>query len=352
MRKTRKWLVALAAALSLSVVAAACGGNDEGGGGTGATGATAATGSQDLTGTITISGSSTVLPISSLVAELFNQEVAPNVSISVDGPGTGDGFVLFCNGETDISDASRPIEQEEMDACAKAGIDYVELAVAYDGITVMTNPENADVTCLNNGDLYALFGPESTGIDTWNGADSLAKKVGGTDGFPSAPLEITAPGQESGTYDAFIDLSGIEDTALEQGVPEDEAASLRTDYTSSPDDNVIIKAMEGSPSSLGFVGFAYAEQAGDRIKEIEVDGGSGCITPTRETIADGSYPLSRTLYIYVNKAKIAENPAVTAFVDYYVTDTGIIDAVQQAGYVELPTDQIDATRSTWQSAAG
>ena len=350
MTRSKKRLAAFAAIVSLSVVAAACGGNDDGGGGT--TDATGASGGQELTGTITISGSSTVLPISSLVAELFNQEVAPNVSISVDGPGTGDGFVLFCQGQTDISDASRPIEQEEMDACSKAGIDYVELAIGYDGITVMTNPQNADVTCLNKGDLYALFGPESDGIDTWNGADSLAKKVGGTDGFPNAPLEITAPGQESGTYDAFIDLSGIEDTALSQGVPEDKAASLRTDYTSSPDDNVIIQAMEGSPSPLGFVGFAYAEQASDQIKQIEIDGGSGCIGPTIETIADQSYPLSRTLYIYVNKAKIAENPAVKAFVDYYVSDTGVVEAVQQAGYVDLPTDQIEATRSTWQSTAG
>jgi phosphate transport system substrate-binding protein len=349
MTKRRKWLVVFAAALSLSVVAAACGGSGDNGDNGGATGAS---GSQDLTGTIAVSGSSTVLPISSLVAELFNQEVAPNVSISVDGPGTGDGFVLFCNGETDISDASRPIEQEEADACAKSGIDYVELAIAYDGITVMTNPQNADVTCLNTGDLYALFGPESTGIDTWNGADSLAQQVGGTGNFPDAPLEITAPGQESGTYDAFIDLAGIEDMALSQGVPEDKAASLRSDYTSSPDDNVIIQAMEGSPSALGFTGFAYAEQAADQVKEIEIDGGSGCVAPSRETIADQSYPLSRTLYIYVNKAKITENPAVKAFVDYYLSDTGIVEAVQQAGYVDLPTDQIDATRSTWQSAAG
>ena len=159
-----------------------------------------------------MSGSSTVLPISNLVAELFAGQ-NPDVQVSVDGPGTGDGFVLFCKGETDISDASRPIEDDEKAACADAGIDYVELAVAFDGITVMTNPENSAVSCLNSGDLYALFGPQSEGIDTWNGADSLAKKVGGNGGFPDAPLEITAPGAESGTYDAFIELSGISDIA-------------------------------------------------------------------------------------------------------------------------------------------
>jgi len=347
MRNRRKWLTILAALAALSLAAAACG--DDDGDTTGTTGGASGTTAEDLTGTITISGSSTVQPITSLVAELFNEDVSDGVAFTVDGPGTSDGFVLFCDGETDIQDASRPIEQEEIDACSANGVEYIELAVAFDGITVMTNPANADVTCLNNGDLYALFGPESDGIDTWDGADSLAKKVGGTDGFPSAPLEITAPGEESGTYDAFIDLSGIEDIALEQGVPEDEAAALRTDYQASPDDNVIISAMEGSDSPLGFVGFAFAEGAGDQVKILEVDGGDGCVAPSRDTIADASYPLSRTLYIYVNKGKLAESPALQAYVDYYVTDTGLVEAVTGTGYVELPADQIEATRTTWEA---
>jgi phosphate transport system substrate-binding protein len=347
MGKRRKGLLVLATVAALALVAAACGGDDDGNGSTGGGGATS---NENLSGTITISGSSTVLPISSLVAELFNEDVSSNVSISVDGPGTGDGFVLFCDGETDISDASRPIEQEEADACASNGIEYVELAVAFDGITVMTNPANGDVTCLDKGDLYALFGPESDGIDTWNGADQLAQQVGGKGGLPDAPLEITAPGTESGTYDAFIELSGIEETALSQGVPEDEAASLRTDYHSSPDDNVIITAMEGSDTPLGFVGFAYAEGAADQVKVLQVDGGDGCVAPSRDTIADASYPLSRTLYIYVNKAKISD-PAIKAFVDYYLSDNGIKTAVEQTGYVDLPDDQISSTRSTWDSAA-
>jgi len=347
MRNRRKWLTILAAVAALSLVAAACGDDDgsETGGTGGATGSTA----EDLTGTITISGSSTVQPITSLVAELFHEDVSPDVGMSVDGPGTSDGFVLFCDGETDIQDASRQIEPEEVKACEQNGVEYVELAVAFDGITVMTNPANGDVSCLNNGDLYALFGPESNGIDTWDGADSLANEVGGTDGFPSAPLEITAPGEESGTYDAFIELSGIEDIALEQGLSEDEAAALRTDYQSSPDDNVIISAMEGSDSPLGFVGFAFAESAGDQVKILEVDGGDGCVAPSRDTIADGSYPLSRTLYIYVNKAKITESPALKAFVDYYMTDIGVVTAVQETGYVELASDQLEASRSTWEA---
>jgi phosphate transport system substrate-binding protein len=346
MHRFRRTTTTVALTIAAALAVAACSsGND------GSSTAGGASGSADLTGTIVISGSSTVEPVSSLVAELFN-EVSPNVAISVDGPGTGDGFELFCKGETDISDASRPIDPDEAKACKQAGIDYTELEIAQDGITVMTNPANSAVECLNLGDLYALFGPESAGIDTWSGADSLATKVGGNGGFPDAPLEITAPGEESGTYDAFIELAGIEDTALSQGVPEDQAASLRSDYQASPDDNVIITAMEGTDSALGFVGFAYAQDAADQVKEIQVDGGSGCVAPSADTIADGSYPLSRSLYIYVNNAKVAESDALKAFVDYYVTDDGLKTAVDETGYVELPADRIEATRTAWTAASG
>jgi phosphate transport system substrate-binding protein len=340
----RRMRTALAAVMALSLLAAACGGSDDSDGSGGSTGSDA------LTGSITVSGSSTVEPISSLVAEVFTDE-NPDVSINVSGPGTGDGFEVFCKGETDISDASRPIEPEEAKACEKAGITYTELEVGLDGVTVMTNPENADVTCLNDGDLYALFGPRSDGIDTWADANSLAEQVGGTGGFPDAPLEITAPGEESGTYDAFIELTGIEDTAIEQGVPEDEAAALRSDYQSSANDNVIIQAMEGSPSALGFVGFAFAEEAGDQIKEIQVDGGDGCVSPSTSTIADASYPLSRSLYIYVNDAKAAESQALKAYVDLYVSETGLAESVEGVGYVALPADRQAATADAWRSAS-
>jgi phosphate transport system substrate-binding protein len=347
MSKFRKHAGMLAGLLALALVAASCG--DDSGGTT--DGGSATNEPSAVSGSIVISGSSTVEPISSIVAEIFN-ETNSEVAISVDGPGTGDGFELFCNGETDISDASRPIEPDEAKNCKKNGIEYTELEIGLDGVTVMTNPENSSVTCLNNGDLYALFGPESVGIDTWNGADSLAQQVGGNGGFPDAPLEITAPGEESGTYDAFIELAGIEDIALEQGVPEDEAATLRKDYTASPNDNVIITAMEGSPSALGFVGFAFAEEAGDAIKEIEIDGGDGCVAPTAETISDGSYPLSRSLYIYVS-SEAAARPEVAAYVDYYLTDEAIATGglAEQVGYIALPADRIEATRSTWESAS-
>jgi phosphate transport system substrate-binding protein len=332
------WLVRTVAGLAVfSLVAAACG--DDGGDGGSTSG---------LTGTITVSGSSTVQPITSLVAELFN-EPNPDVGITVDGPGTSDGFVLFCDGEIDIQDASRPIEQEEIDACAANGVEYIELEVAFDGIAVMTNPANTDVTCLTTGDLYALMGPESENFTTWSDANQLAGEVGGKGGLPDAPLEITAPGEESGTYDAFLDLAGFEDFGVAQGLSEEDAAVMRPDYTPSPNDNVIIQAMEGSPSALGYVGFAFAEEAGDAVKVLEVDGGDGCVAPTRETIEDASYPLSRSLYIYVNTSKLADSEALQGFVDFYMTDEGLHTAVTEVGYVELPDDRIEATRSTWES---
>jgi phosphate transport system substrate-binding protein len=328
--------------LALAMVTTACSSKtDTSGSGNG--------GSGDLSGTIDISGSSTVLPITQLVAEKFSGS-NPNVAVTVDGPGTGDGFVLFCEGKTAISDASRQIKDEEIQACKDAGIDYVELEIGLDGITVMTNPANGAVTCLNLGDLYALFGPESEGFQTWADANTLSGEVGGTGNFPDAPLTIVAPGEESGTYDTFIELVGIEDTALGRGVAEDRAASLRPDYQSSPNDNVIIQGIEGSDTALGFVGFAYADQQGDSVKKIQIDGGSGCVDPTSDTISNGSYPLSRSLYIYVNTEK-ASDAAVKAFVDYYLSDEGIA-SVTEADYVSIPQERLDATRQAWTDAAG
>ena len=168
--------------------------------------------------------------------------------------------------------------------------------------------------------------------------------------MPSQDLEVTAPGEESGTYDAFIELSGIPDLAVEHGVAEEDSEALRPGYQSSPNDNVIIQAMEGSPNAIGFVGFAFAEEAGDAIKEVGIDAGDGCITPTAETIADGSYPLSRSLFIYPNVQTAGEEEAVKAFVDYYLTEDGLVLAVEQKGYIPLPTERQDAARSAWESA--
>ncbi|MBA3553068.1 MAG: phosphate ABC transporter substrate-binding protein PstS family protein [Actinobacteria bacterium] len=335
------------ALIALALAAVACG-NDDGDSGTGDGGATATGdgGATALTGDIVVSGSSTVQPISALVAELFAED-NPDVSVSVDGPGTGDGFELFCNGETDISDASRAIKEEEQALCEENGINFVELEVALDGITVMTNPQNEAVTCMNTGDLYALIGPESEGFANWSDANDLGTEVGGAAvPYPDAPLDIVAPGEESGTYDAFIEL------ALADIIEEREAEeATRPDYQSSPNDNVIIQGIEGSPSSLGWVGFAFAEEAAEGVKIVEIDGGDGCVAPSRETIADGSYPLSRSLYIYVNTDKAAENPALKGYVDFYMTDAGLNEAVAESGYVDLPSERIAATQAAWEDAA-
>ena len=332
----RRWFRLACGVAAIALVAAGCGDDDDDG---------EASSGSEIEGDVFVTGSSTVEPISVRVAELY-ADVEPGVNVDVQGPGTGDGFAAFCAGEADISDASRAIEEDEVAACEDSGVEFVELKVGYDGLSVLVNPANP-IECLSFADLYALVGPESQGFANWQDAQPLATQLGSDTQFPDLPLEITAPGEESGTYDAFLDLAGIEDIALEQGLSEDDAAALRKDYQASPDDNVIIAAMEGAESPLGFVGYAFAEGAGEGVKLLEVDGGSGCVAPSRDTIADGSYPLSRTLYIYVSKTKLAESPALQAYVDYYVSDTGLIEAVTGTGYVELPADQIEATRSTW-----
>jgi phosphate transport system substrate-binding protein len=340
--------MAVLAIFSLS--AAACSDDDDGG--TSADDSVAEDGQDsgeaaDVSGEVVVSGSSTVEPISIAVAESF-AEVAPDVDVSVDGPGTGDGFELFCNGETDISDASRPIEAEEIEACEANGVEFIELEVAIDGLSVLTNPANEVVECLTFNDLYALVGPESEGFANWSDGQELASELGSSTELPDAALDITAPGEESGTYDSFIEiaLGDPAEARVEAGaITEDEAETTRPDYTSQADDNAIITGIEGSDSSFGWVGFAFAEEAGDGVKEIEIDGGDGCVGPTAETIADGSYPLSRSLYIYVSKASADDNPAVAAYVDYYLGDG--IGAVEEVGYVSIPEDRLATSQETW-----
>ena len=330
----RRPLGLIAAAAILALVAAACGGGDP----------SAGSGSE-LTGEIAVSGSSTVEPISTLVAQKFSS-VNPGVAISVDGPGTGDGFELFCKGEIDVSDASRPIEPEEAEACAKAGIEYVELKVGIDGITVLTSPENDAVTCLDFHDLYALLGPESEGFEDWSDANELVEEIGaGNAPYPDAPLDITAPGEESGTYDSFAELV-LEDIAYEERGIEEDAPVVRPDYQASANDNVILQGIEGSGSSLGWVGFSFFAQAGDTVKGIEIDGGDGCVAPSAETIADGTYPIARELFVYVNSKEAEVNPALAAFVDYYLSDEGLA-SVGEAGYVDLPEEEMQASIDAW-----
>jgi phosphate transport system substrate-binding protein len=339
--RSAKVLTALAVA---AMVVTACSAKSD-------TPSAAAVGAGDArAGSVAVSGSSTVLPISQLVLERFSTE-NPSANVSVDGPGTGDGFVLFCEGKTDINDASRKIEPQEAKACKDAGINYVALEIGLDGITVMTNPANEAVSCLNLGDLYALFGPQSDGFTTWSDAADLARQVGGSGNFADTPLTIVAPGEESGTYDSFIDLAGIEDTAIAQGVPAAQAAALRPDYQSSGNDSVIIRGIEGSDGALGFVGFAYADQQGDKVRKLQIDAGDGCVEPSASTIADGTYPLSRSLYIYVNTDKATSNSTLKAFVDFYLSDQGI-SSVTDADYVAIPSERLSASRQTWAGSSG
>jgi phosphate transport system substrate-binding protein len=300
-----------------------------------------------VTGTLTISGSSTVEPITSIVAEDFKAK-NPGVDYTVDGPGTGDGFALFCNGETDISDASRKIKDAEAAACEAKGIHYVELKIGIDGISVITSSGNDAVTCLSFLDLYALLGPESQGFAKWSNANSLAGELASLDGFgdshapyPDAALEVTAPGEESGTYDTFVEFA-----ITKIATAREKDAVTRPDYIASGDDNVIIEGVSGSASSLGWVGFAFADENKDKVKLLEVDGGKGCVAPTPATIASNEYPMSRPLFIYANTNKEATNPAITAFVDYYLSDAGIA-AVTEADYIALGADELAATRATW-----
>ena len=341
MRKsTRRRLMLPAICASFLLVAAACG-NDDGETTTPSSGGSSNSGGDmsesepaGVSGNVTISGSSTVEPISIRVAELF-EDVAPDVSVTVDGPGTGDGFKLFCQGETDISDASRQIKDSEMDSCSENGIDnIVELKVGVDGIAVMTSGANTAVECLSFEQLFALIGPAAEGAKTWAEASP---------GLPDAPLDVFGPGEESGTFDSFVEIV-IEDMAEEHGLE----ATTRTDYSPSGDDNVILQGIQSSDASLGWVGFAFAVNAAG-VRLIPIDGGDGnCVEPTPDSIASNEYPISRDLWIYVNADKAAANPALAAYIDFYVTQ-GLAQAVGEVGYVPL-TDAAQAeTQSRWNS---
>jgi phosphate transport system substrate-binding protein len=323
--------------LALALIAAACGG-------------AADAGSGDLEGEIFISGSSTVEPISRLNAELF-MEQNPGVSIDVEGPGTGDGFALFCEGESDISDASRPIDtEEEAPVCEENGIEYIELKVGIDGIAVLTSPDNTDVECLNFHDLYALLGPESEGFESWSDANELAAEFDDTHiPYPDMPLEVTAPGEESGTFDSFAELV-LEEISVEERKQPEDGPFVRPDYQASGDDNVIIQGIAGSPSSLGWVGYSYYVQNEDQVRAIPIAAeGDDCIEPNEETISSAEYPISRFLYIYVNKSKMESNPALEAFVDYYVSEEGLAAVTDpNVGYVSLHEEDISTTRQVWE----
>ena len=327
-----------ATVLAATVIVAACGS------GAGTSAPDGGQASDGTGGSIFVSGSSTVEPISAAVAELFKAQ-NPDFDYTVEGPGTGDGFQKFCAGETDISDASRPIRAEgEADVCAQNGVEYVELKVAIDGISVLTSPANSAVSCVSFADLYALIGPESTGFDSWADGQEIATALGSSTALPDAPLVITGPGEESGTFDSFVEIV-MADAAEARG----QDATTRPDYTASANDNAIVEGITTADTSLGWVGFAFYEENVDTVKALQIseEPGGTCVEPTADTIASNEYPIARDLYIYVNKARAAENPAVAAYVDFYLAEGTIDTVLETVPYVPLAPESLEETRAAW-----
>ncbi len=339
-----------AALLAAGLIAAACGGGTSG---SGTSTDTSGGGGSDMSGSINIQGSSTVEPVSARVAELF-QGNNPGVAVQVGGPGTGTGFKdFFCVGESDISDASRQIKDSELELCEQNGItDILELRVGIDGLTVLTSTENDAVECLGYGDLYALLGPESTGFDSWADGNAIRAELAAENPqlsngeLPDVELVTAGPGTESGTYDSFIELV-MEGLAEERG----QDNLIRNDWSGNANDNVIIQSIGGNTTSLGWVGYAFFANNAGAVDAIDVkDPESGdCVTPTDETIASGAYPLSRSLYIYVNMHKVDQSPALAAFVDFFLSETGRAQ-VSGAGYVQLTDEAWAETVAAWEAA--
>ena len=293
----RRALVPGLAVLALAL--SACGGSDAG------ADSGDDTGSGGAGGTVAVDGSSTVFPMSSAAYELLNEE-NPDVQVTVGEAGTGGGFERFCAGETDISDASRPIEEEEAALCEEEGVAYTELQVATDALTVVVHPDLA-VDCLTVDQLKELWGPDST-VSNWSELDP---------GFPDQEIALYGPGTDSGTYDYMAN-----------DVLESETEATRDDYEASEDDNVLVQGVAGTEGGTGYFGYTYYEENADSLKAVEIDSGNGCVAPSAETAQAGEYtPLARPLFIYVNDASYTDNPAVKEYVDFYVENLAEIAEV-------------------------
>ena len=316
-------LLVLAAGL-VALAATACGRSDSNSSGTSAGTGTGG----NLSGRIEADGSSTVGPFVTAAAEDF-QAQNPGVQVTVGISGTGGGFERFCAGETDLSDASRPIkDDEEVPVCQKNGIEYTEFQVANDGIAVVTNKENDWATCLTVEQLTKIWGPDSK-VDNWNQVDPS---------FPDQKLTLAGPGTDSGTFDFFT------------GVINGEEDASRTDYQATEDDNVTVQAVSGDKGGLGYFGLSYFEQNQDKLNDVEVDGGSGCVAPTSETVQDGSYtPLSRPLFVYVKNTSL-QKPEVAAFMKYILDNQAQI--AQKALFVPMTDEQAQKAESDYAAATG
>jgi phosphate transport system substrate-binding protein len=325
MTKNTGTITRIALLLGLLALLAGCGGG-RGGDTTG--GATTATGGgQNLSGRIEADGSSTVGPYTTAAAELF-QKVEPGVQITVGVSGTGGGFERFCRGETDISNASRPIKPEEAAICADKGIEYAEFQIANDAITVVVNKDNDWVTCLTTDQLAKIWGPGSK-VKNWKDVDPA---------FPDVELKLFGPGTDSGTFDYFTE------------VINGKAGASRSDYSASEDDNTIVTGVAGEPGGLGYFGFSYYEENMDKLKALEIDGGGGCVAPSVATAQNGTYkPLSRPLFIYVKKESL-QRPEVKAFVRYILDNEREI--ATKSKFVPLTDEQLAQAEAELKGALG
>ncbi|MDW4910028.1 PstS family phosphate ABC transporter substrate-binding protein [Streptomyces sp. ADMS] len=277
--------LALTAAVMLA--ASACGGGDADSGGSG----------DELSGKVAIDGSSTVAPLTSAASEFYAEEPGKSkVQVTVATSGTGGGFKKFCVGETDISNASRAIKDEEIKTCEENNVKYEQFSVANDGLSVVVSKDNDWADCLTVEQLKKIWEPGSK-VNNWNQVDSK---------FPDEPLKLFGAGTDSGTFDYFTDA-----------INGEEGAS-RTDYSGSEDDNVTVTGVSGTKGGMGYFGFSYYEENADKLKLLQVDGGDGCVTPSVETVQDGTYqPLGRQLFIYPS-AEALKKPQVLDFVEFYV----------------------------------
>jgi phosphate transport system substrate-binding protein len=263
---------------------------------------------------VQVDGSSTVFPITEAMAEEFQKAKKGKVKVTVGIAGTGGGFKKFCRGETDISDASRPILKQEMEACKGAGIEYFELPIAYDALTVIVNPKNDWVKALTVPDLKKMWEPSAQSkVTNWNQVRSE---------WPNAPLKLFGPGADSGTFDYFTEaIVG-------------KAKSSRGDFTASEDDNVLVQGIANDRNALGYFGFSYYVENQNKLKAVPIDAGKGPVTPSAKTVEDGTYqPLSRPIFIYVSK-KSMDKPEVREFVEFYLKNAPTL--VKQVKYVPLP----------------
>ncbi|MBE9179058.1 PstS family phosphate ABC transporter substrate-binding protein [Oculatella sp. LEGE 06141] len=274
---------------------------------------------------IQIDGSSTVYPITEAVAEEFmGQNRGTQVTVGISG--TGGGFARFCNGETAISNASRPIKSSEVEACSANGVEYIELPIAYDALTIVVNPDNDWVDSLSFAELKTMWEPDAQGtITNWNQVRSS---------FPDAPLELYAPGTDSGTFDYFTEtIVG-------------ESGASRGDFTASEDDNILVQGVAQSENALGYFGLAYYEENADRLMAVPIDGGNGPVAPSAETVENESYPLARPIFIYIS-AEAAERPEVQAFVEFYLNNATTL--VPEVGYVPLSEEIYTIAAERFQS---